>query len=151
MKEIKFSTALLTALVIGIWGTIAYQVYVSMTDDDGEALQPARRFRVTAPAAYVYKADVRDPFRFVLQPRRDTTRARALSRVVWMPPPLKLTGVISAGKKRTAMIESQDGGVFFLQMGDTIHGVKVLKINSNSVQYVFQKKKDKWILDHPGQ
>jgi hypothetical protein len=45
-----------------------------------------------------------------------------------------------------AILEDGSGETFFLQRGDTLHGVRILAIGSNRVQYEFGKKKSDWRL-----
>lgn len=149
MKNKKLAWALVV-LVAGIWGTIAYQLYVSMTKDDGGDSAPTHRVEsssIAASAPFVYAGNVRDPFRYVVV-RRDTTKRanQAIPKKVWTPPPLKLNGILLAGKRRTAMLEGDDGTVFFLREGDTLRGVKLLNISDQTVGYVYQSKKVEWVL-----
>ena len=150
MKNKKVTWAL-TVLVIAIWGAIAYQVYASMAGADEEA-----QVRLSVPGSetgeqandYVYLADVRDPFRFVVAARKDTAKktAAAAQKPVWTPPPMKLTGILRTGKRKTVMLEGNDGSVFFLHEGDTLKGIKLLKIGDLAVSYLYQKKKDEWVM-----
>jgi hypothetical protein len=141
----------LVLLVVGIWGTIAYQLYASISsaDEDGSGSSGLPRMqRQEAAAVFVYSRDVRDPFRYTTIVRMDTTRRSSYQTIpqVWVPPTVKLSGILTTGKRKTAMLERNDGVVFFLHEGDTLRGVKLLKIKAQGVSYVYQKKKDEWGL-----
>jgi Tfp pilus assembly protein PilP len=147
MKNKKL-TWVLVALVAGIWGTIAYQLYTSMAEDDRDNSPSVSPMQLSSnPVPFVYASDVRDPFRYVVA-RRDTTKkvSPTTPTKVWTPPALKLSGILLTGKRRTAMLEGTDGAVFFVHEGDTLRGVKLLKISDQTVGYVYQSKKDEWTI-----
>jgi hypothetical protein len=151
MKNKRLQKFLLL-LVVAVWGMVALRVYGTMASGDSDEKKsdaPGAGTRIKRPA-FIYKADVRDPFYFpsaVL--RRDSVhRPTAVPKPVWMPPPLRLTGILhSKARKKTAIIENTTGGVFFLSEGDTLTGAKVLKIGTHEVSYLFQKHKSQWTLE----
>jgi len=152
MKSKRFTWPLVT-LALSIWVAVAYRIYDSV---EGNGIgNPGIKIRqnikkTIAPDRYVYASDVRDPFRFVLSRRGEDTSGHSMPRkpkVVWSPPPFRLTGILMANKKRTAMLEGQNGAVFFLKEGDTLGGVRVLKIKEQAVTYSYTKKKADWVLE----
>ena len=149
MKNRKI-TWILLVLVAAIWGTIAYQLYASITERDADVAAPSVGSQTTdkdVSIAYVYLKDVRDPFRYGSIEGDSTKRqGHTAQKTVWVPPPVKLTGILAAGKRKTAMLQTNDGAVHFLRVGDTLRGVRVLKISGNSVGYQYQKKNDEWSL-----
>jgi hypothetical protein len=139
-------------LVLAIWGMVAFRIYGTVAagnEPPGGAQPPSSH--TDMKASFVYKADVRDPFYFPLSATRhsDSTNSSVLARKqVWMPPPLKLTGILqNKAKKKTAILENSAGGVFFLSEGDTLSGARILKIGSNEVSYLFLKQKSQWTLE----
>lgn len=147
-KKVMWS---LVVLVVLIWGTIAYQLYAAMSvTDDGVSVltSPTVLKPPDQMTRYVYLSDVRDPFKYAIPAKRDTSRkaAHGVKAPAWIPPPMKLTGVMAAGKRKTAILEGNDGLVFFLHEGDTLRGVKLLRISNQAVSYVYRKKKDEWVL-----
>jgi hypothetical protein len=150
MKNKKMTWSLVL-LVVGIWGSIAYQLYasISLTDEDGSVSSGLPSEQRQEPAStFVYLRDVRDPFRYTTIARVNTARGSShqTSRQVWVPPAVKLSGILTTGKRKIAMLEGSDGTVFFLGEGDTLRGVNLLKIKDQVVSYVYQKKKDEWSL-----
>jgi hypothetical protein len=99
--------------------------------------------------SYVYENDFRDPFHFIAPHRSDSLKKAIAKKPPWSPPPFKLTGILTAGKKHTAMIEGSNGAVFFLHEKDTLSGLKILRIDGQAVTYFYQKKKNDWILERP--
>jgi len=154
MRHSKKLMRLLLLLVLGIWGAIAYRIYASIVagDSSGTSLHvPSEPDKNRPVEPYVYAKDVRDPFRYVLPRRRDTSKLHAVTEppVVWTPPPFRLTGILVAQKNKTVMLEGSNGSAFFLHEGDTLSGVRILKIKDKTVSYAYQKKKMEWVLEGP--
>jgi hypothetical protein len=151
VKNNKILFWFLLVAVVGVWGTIAYQIVVSMNSGGEENKKLTNEYQsesLPKVDKYVYNDGVRDPFVFVRSVHKDTTRKFIPKpKIVWTPPPLKLTGIIIAGKKKTLSIEDQNGSVFFLHEGDTLSGVKILKIKDKIVSYLFMKQKSEWVLN----
>ena len=143
----------LVTLALSIWGAVAYRIYDSVEGDgiENSGIKiPQNINKPIAPNRYVYASDVRDPFRFVLPRRWEDTSGHSMPqkpKVVWSPPPFRLTGILMASKKRTAMLEGQNGAVFFLKEGDTLAGVRVLKIKEQAVKYSYTGKTSDWVLE----
>ena len=153
MRTNKKITWLLAILVIFIWGTVGYRLLDSIDADDSKNVvghnppTPAANQSLTN---YVYRNDVRDPFRIIMPSRSDSIKTRReIPKRAWVPPPIKLAGILQGKKKRTAMLEGTNGSVFFLQEGDTLGGVKILRIKDQTVTYLFLKEKKDWVLDQP--
>lgn len=148
MKSNKKVTWLLTVLVLGTWGTVAHQLMNVVA-----ATRPESANESTGQSAplgrdrFVYKDTLRDPFYLVLKhpARRDTSR-KALT--PFHLPPFKLTGILAGGKKRTAMVEGKNGETYFLNVGDTLRGITLLRINANNVVYSYEKRRLEWTLPH---
>ena len=150
MKTNKKLFWVLVILVLGIWGAIAYQVFVAVTESDTDLALDAPRAmeRTQDVAGYVYKDDVRDPFHFGAPVGSGSKKnVNSPPPPVWSPPPFRLTGILMTKKKKTAMLEATDGAVYFLREGDTLQGVKVLKIQPHTVRYSYQKMNALWELD----
>lgn len=152
MKNKRLQKVLLL-LVVGIWSMVALRIYGTVASGDGEAASsgpPDRKAHSMHPA-FVYKADVRDPFFFGATTRaHDSTRhgSSVAPKPVWLPPPLKLTGILqNKARIKTAVLENATGSVVFLSEGDTLSGTKILKIGTSEVSYLFQKQKSQWILE----
>jgi hypothetical protein len=151
MKNKRLQKFLLL-LVVAIWGMVALRVYGTMASGESEGTNsgPASERSRSKRSAFLYKADVRDPFYFAASAHRQdsTRRAPVAPKVVWMPPPVKLTGILqNKAHKKTAILENATGDVFFLSEGDTLSGAKILKIKAGEVSYLFQKQKSQWILE----
>ena len=144
----------LFTILLGIWGTIAYQIYspvYSTSDEPAPVSANIGRNKQAHDVKYIYTADVRDPFQFATPAKRDSARKPNLPvkpKQVWQPPLFKLTGILTARKKKTAMLEDPAGGVFFLHEGDTLSGVRILKIGDANVTYLFSKRRSDWLLSN---
>jgi hypothetical protein len=151
VKNSRKLTWVLLILALGIWGIIGFKIYdsTSTTEEFDLAMKVPRDIAGKREIdRYIYVNDVRDPFRYTEPFRKDTTRKSEAQKPAWMPPPLKLTGILLANKQRTAMLEGNNGSVFFVHEGDTLSGTRVLKISGNSVTYLYQKKKTEWVLNN---
>jgi hypothetical protein len=152
MKNNKTITWILVIALVGIWGAIMYQIYESISSgdgDNGENNTPAAiRTTGSSGGQFIYTNDVRDPFRSSPRIERTAPKSVKPKEPIWIPPPLKLSGIIVAKKKRTAILEGVNGSTFFLAEGDTLQGVKILKITPTSVNYLFMKKKNEWVLEN---
>ena len=147
MKHSRKLIQVLLVLVLVVWGTIAYRIYDSINANDASDVSvrlPSGTDASRFTQKYIYVNDVRDPFRYIVPPQRDSTKKHPATKpqIVWTPPPFKLSGILMAKKKKTAMLEGTDGSVFFLHEGDTLKGMKVLKIQDRSVEYRFTKRKE---------
>jgi len=148
----KKFTWMLFLLVSAVWGTIALNIVASMSVADDSALSVKEQSYIPNRISlqkYTYISDIRDPFQFIAPHPKDTLKKMVSPKPIWTPPPFKLTGILSAGKHHTAMIEGPGGAVWFLQEKDTLSGMKILKINEQAVTYFYQKKKNDWILEKP--
>src|SRR5512140_927345 len=151
MKNKRLQKFLLLS-VVAIWGMVALRVYGTVTSGESEETKSEARGALhhNKRPAFIYKADVRDPFYFPPSaPHRDSIHALSLTpKPVWMPPPLKLTGILqNKARKKTVIVENTAGTIFFLSEGDTLSGAKILKIGTSEVSYLFQKQKSQWILE----
>jgi len=138
-------------IVFCVWGAIVYQIARAISSGKGESIENVSNEineRIKS-VSFVYTNDTRDPFQYVHIGHRDTSKISRQKTPSWIPPPMKLTGILSAGKKKTVMLEGQTGTVYFLHEGDTLNGIKILKIENKHVSYLFTKKKAIWTIDQP--
>jgi type II secretory pathway component PulC len=137
-------------VLVGVWGMVLENIVASFsaTEEKSElGMSASTAHSLSAKRSYVYQKDVRDPF-VPVERGRARSRLRALPVAVpWTPPPLKLTGVMITSRHRTAMVETANGMVAFMEEGDTLSGAKVLKIEPRSVTYTYMQKKNQWILE----
>lgn len=132
--------------LLAIWGSIGYQI-LSAVDSEGSDLVVAR----VEPLPMEDKEEnvdfnhVRDPFRYVVPKlRKDPVKSASVQ--IWVPPPLILTGIVTSGTKKVAVLESPDGATYFLSEGESINGVKMLTILERSVKYEYKKQTRDWAL-----
>jgi hypothetical protein len=150
MKHRKLTWGL-ALVVIVVWGSIAYQVYSSLlTKPDGNEA-PVLEAKVRNGGkriSYTYTCDVRDPFKYIAANARDSHKKEMASagESNWGPPPLRLTGILSNASTRTAILERNDGAVFFVHEGDTLEGLKVLRVRDREVRYSYRKRNAEWVI-----
>ena len=146
-------TLFLILLLIGVWGSIAYQLLGSSNSSEAEPNSDSALDRFssqTTPIKYEYIANVRDPFSLPAPIKKKEIHKNAIAPLQipnWTPPPFKLTGIIINERKRTAMLENSDGLVYFLKEGDSIKGVRIQKIDQTNVSYVYLNGKGNWQLE----
>ncbi len=143
-------TFLLTLLLLGIWGTIVYQLFIADNSSAprGAADEADNKWRRNSTTAkYEYTANVRDPFGLIVPARKDTILKKIVQLPIWAPPPFKLTGIVMNNKKRTAMLESAGGEVYFLREGDSLGSVKIQSIRQSIVTYSYLNSKGVWNIE----
>ncbi len=142
-------TRVLMILLLMIWGAVAYQIVDAVSRMDAPP-EPASALAIPEKRQpFVYKADVPDPFTG-RQAQADSTAQRMRKKpkpLPWMPPPLALTGILTQKKKATAVLQATDGTTFFLARGDTLRGVRILRIEPKIVSYSYSGKKAQWVLE----
>jgi hypothetical protein len=148
----KAITSFLIFLLIGVWGAIVYQLFIAgSSQESGDALREVSgKTGITkTPIKYEYITNVRDPFGLVvpLKKKLISKKVAAPPLPVWTPPPFKLTGIVVNDRKRTAMLESNDGAIYFLREGDSLGQLKMLMIKKNMVAYQYVNEKHFWNLD----
>jgi hypothetical protein len=147
MKNNKNIIWFLSIVLFSVWGAIGYQIVAGIFQSNDVATlinnEPGKKIKSTK---YQYSAEVRDPFRFFIPSKRDPIKHIITKPVlpVWVPPLFRLTGILVNKNKRTALVEGSDGSVLFLQPGDTISGVQIMKISEKVVIYTYQKKIGDW-------
>ncbi len=154
MKNNKKIVWLLGILLLGVWGTILYQVY----DHFYYEREPAGDENITVNdihaaslnEQYVYEPTMRDPFRFTTDPEQKSVKKKepAVPVPIWMPPPLKLTGILRNTNRQSALVEGSDGTAHFLHEGDTLAGMVILKIKDRTVMYKFHGKASEWVMEN---
>jgi hypothetical protein len=150
MKNNKKIIWFLSIVLLLIWGAIGYQIITGIfqsNNNDAATIINNEAGKNLNSAKYQYIADVRDPFRFHI-PSNNSINTPNTKQVlpVWVPPTFRLTGILVNKNKRTALLEGQDGSVSFLQEGDSVAGIRILKIKEKLVVYSFQKRKGEWAL-----
>ncbi len=143
-------TWFLAVALVAIWGAIFYNIYDSISTGDSDVesvVGPASPQKISGER-FVYTDDVRDPFRRTPLVERKMEPRPAITVPAWVPPPLRLSGILVSGKKHTAIVERGDGSTLFMKEGDTLSGVKILKITPAAVEYIFNKKKAEWALEN---
>jgi hypothetical protein len=132
---------------------VAYRIIYpdSLEGAAGDSIDPGKQARDGRGThiRYEYTSDVRDPFQFPREVRRAValTRIQAKPQFQIPPPPLTLRGIVTRGKRPSAVFEDAAGTVLFLSEGDTAKGVKILQVRSPKVSYIFQKKRGTWSLE----
>jgi hypothetical protein len=150
MKTNKHILRVLIAALLIVWGLIVYEIISAVYfGGDNEVGITNSVIKNKSAEQFVYNENVRDPFQY------HSTKTDTLKRVgkpkpivqVWNPPPYHLKGIIDARSGKMVILEDVSGETFFLQRGDTLHGVRILVIESNRVQYEFEKKKSEWRME----
>ncbi len=138
-----------TALAV-VWTAVAFQIISALYSGDGVEDQIKNGLANGAgkkAEQYRYLQNVRDPFRYFVPPvKKKSNKSVAQLPAVKIPPPFKLSGIMVDDNKRTAVVEGQDGTVWFVREKDTVGGVKIISIREKSVIYTYQKRKEAWIL-----
>jgi len=136
-------------ILAAIWGEVGYRlIWGEGTADEGSASESI----INSPRAnkanskYSFIADVRDPFSYRDENVDASRKSVKPAARIWVPPPLRLEGVIIKHGKRTAIIESSDGKTFFKSPGDTLYGVKLLSVESERVRFRYEKKDTSWVV-----
>lgn len=149
-KHTKVIVWLLGILLAVVWGGIGYQLFIKRdADPSPEAIAASAAVSPGSnKARYIFDSKVRDPFAYfstVSQPRKKPERIPLIVHI-WTPPPVSLEGVVLGEGKRTVILSTPQGSTFFLSEGDTLRGIKVLKIAANEVAYRYQNKDTNWAI-----
>jgi hypothetical protein len=152
MKTNKHILRLLVGALLIVWGLIVYEVITAIYFGGDKEIGSADRLiknRDKSGEQFRYSENVRDPFQYRSSNTDTLKHARIPKPIppVWNPPPFHLKGIIDARSGKMAILEDASGESFFLQRGDTLHGVRILAIESNHVQYEFEKKKSDWRME----
>ena len=136
--------------LIGVWGSIGYQVIGALYADD----EPEMNSELAGNNSNIsteregYRDDVRDPFQY-FKPITTDAKSRPShipSQTLFVPPPYTLTGVVIDGSKKTALLEESDGSVSFVREGDSLGAIRILRIDAKQVTYSYMNQKKIWIL-----
>ena len=106
------------------------------------------------PEEWVYESKYRDPFEnrlFVKRPAKKTTQqknspAKKVSAPAVQFPKLRLRGIIADPNGSLAVIEDARQHVFFAHAGDSISGVKIVRVDSTRIACEYQKQKFTLVL-----
>jgi len=149
----KAITVFLILLLLGIWGTVVYQLFIAGPSaepgDNVKAVNDQVATRNT-PIRYEYRANVRDPFDLIVPVQKKIISKKitpAPQSPPWTPPPFKLTGIVLNDKKRTAMLESNDGSIYFLREGDSLGTLKIRSIRQSVVAYSYLNGNGVWNIE----
>ncbi|MGD0590136.1 MAG: hypothetical protein ABSA44_04980 [Bacteroidota bacterium] len=152
MKTNKHILRVLVVALLIVWGLIVYQIISAIYFGGDKELGSADSLiknKDKSAEQFRYSENVRDPFQYHSS-KTDTMKRVSTTKPnvpVWNPPPFRLKGIIDARSGKMAILEDVSGETFFLQRGDTLHGVRILAIESNHVHYEFEKKKSDWRLE----
>jgi len=151
MKPNKYILRLLVFALLIVWGLVVYEIisaiYFGGSEETSNADNLIKNKNISVEQ-FRYDENIRDPFRYYAS-KTDTSKRVVTPKpitTVWNPPPFHLKGIIDAKSGKMVILEDGSGETFFLQRGDTLHGVRILAIESNRVQYEFEKKKSDWRL-----
>jgi hypothetical protein len=152
MKTNKHIMRLLGFALLIVWGLVLYEVISAIYFGGEKEVNSADSLiknKTTSAEQFQYDENIRDPFRFYVVKADTNKRIFSPKPIaqVWNLPPYRLKGIIDAKSGKMAILEDGSGETFFLQRGDTLHGVRILAIESNRVQYEFGKKKSDWRLE----
>ncbi|MEP0823642.1 MAG: hypothetical protein HRF44_12415 [Ignavibacterium sp.] len=141
MKSNRLTVRILAVTLVTIWGAIAYQIVTAVNTGDPEAMEVQTPVRTETPPAeaVVFDANVRNPFIIGVRPIT-RKKANASLPTPWVPPPLRLVGIVIKGRERMAVLEWPEGTTHFLAEGETLNGVKLLRILDREVEYQYQNK-----------
>lgn len=148
-------TGILFAVALFVWGLIAYRIYKSVHQGDNvvERGKPEFHPATAKGVRYIYRDDVRDPFQCKMPHVRDTLAKKMniarRTALPWSPPPVKVGGVLTSRdkKKKTIVLESAGGTTYFLNEGDTLQGIRILKILDTAVSYEYQDRRSQWLVN----
>jgi hypothetical protein len=145
-KSNKILVWVLGLVLAGIWGEVGYRLIWGEGSDDASQQESANVLAKTnrMEEAYSFDPNVRDPFSYHNEETEPVKKIVRPAIKIWLPPQLKLKGVISRGKKRTAVIEAPDGTTYFMAPGDTLYGVTILAVSNELVKYRYEKKDTGW-------
>ena len=149
LKNNKVLIWILVVMLAGVWGEVGYQLIMggnSTGEDMTRSSTSISNQTSKTGATYSFIADVRDPFTY-REPAEAVAKKVVKSALqIWVPPPLRLEGVIIKAGKRTAIVESSDGKTFFISPGDTLYGVNILAVDNEKVAYHYGKKDTGWVV-----
>lgn len=149
MRTNKWVTRALGAAVAIIWTIVVYQIVSPIEDESVASVSDTLSVANGASRTpYEFKSDVRDPFFFGKpKPRRFVhLDAMRVVKPALPPAPFRLTGIMTRTKRNTAVLEGTGGSVYFLAEGDTLSGIRILRIKAQDVTYLFRKKQCTWSL-----
>ncbi len=149
-KHTKLIVWILGALLAAIWGEVGYQLLFKKDS----APEPAQYTKgrsvspVSNKAHFAFDTRVRDPFGYFNPEVIAKNRPKSIPLVVriWTPPPVSLEGVILGDGKKTAILGGRSGDTFFLSEGDTLEGVKILRVADKEVAYRYDDKDTSWMV-----
>jgi type II secretory pathway component PulC len=151
MKPNKHILRLLVIVLLIVWSLVVYEIISAIYFGGNEEPSNTDNFikdKNKSAEQFQYNENIRDPFRYYALKTDTLKRGNTPKPIapIWNPPPFHLKGIIDAKSGKMVILEDGSGETFFLQRGDTLHGVRILAIESNRVQYEFEKKKSDWRL-----
>ena len=155
MKNKKL-TYFLIALVVFVWGLIFYNIFKGVFNGNKNYVianiqKKKVKDIIITPDTFTIKANYRDPFLTKTYVAKKTKKKIVKKPVIKKPiepkppirwPVIKYLGSIKNQKtnKEVAIINI-NGKEKLISVGDTVTGVRLLKIYGDSVQVVYQKEK----------
>lgn len=148
MNGNKKITWVLMVSLIAIWGSIAYQLVEAVGKPDNEEVETSHPNEALSPSKekFTFESNIRDPFRYVARNESPRKSALVQQSAQWVPPPFRLTGIIVNDKERMAVLEGPDGATYFVSEGETLNGVRLLKILERKVTYKYLDETKDWAL-----
>ena len=156
MNKNNLLVGLLIIVAVIVWGHNFYSIFLGVTAPDEEVYQPETDFLVQTNGSklpeedqntFVYRAKYRDPFKPAA--KRATQDAKVQkSKTINRPAPkatipfpqLRFGGVIRDGQGLLALIHLPNGDSRFLSVGDSLQGVRILKVEDKLLKCSFQDR-----------
>lgn len=149
-----------------IWGHNSYKFFKGIkAADEPDLLQSSDVSKrivpeidvSVLPEEWVYESKYRDPFEnrlFVKRPAKKRTQSKKqknsqtkkVSAPAVLLPKLRLRGIIADLNGSLAVIEDARQHVFFAHAGDSISGVKIVRVDSTRIACEYQKQKFTLVL-----
>ena len=151
MKNNKIIFWILILLATGIWGTVTVRIidYAYAIDaSEVNSSIPHGTIPAEVEQCYIYQENIRDPFHFArVAHRKDSLSANTnLLKPAHISPPFRIIGIVVTGNRKIVTVEGTNGSVHFLRTGDTLAGMKIVNIHGQSVTYLYEERREKWVL-----
>ena len=149
-KHTKLVVWILGSLLTAVWGEVGYQLFVKKDASPVPVANSANKSARSSSfeANYTFDSRVRDPFAYFDSVARVNRKPKPVPLIVhiWTPPPVSLEGVILGDGRKTAILGGRSGDTFFLSEGDTLEGVKILRVADREVAYRYDDKDTSWTV-----
>ena len=148
-KNSRVILGLLGIILLAVWGDVGYRVLWgdnSVSDEHSQINKDITTASVGTNIRFKFGEDVRDPFSFRPNAKHKKPSLVKPTISLWVPPPIRFEGVLIRKGMKTAIVESQDGKILFVSVGDTIMGVNVIGIEDHVVKYRYENKDTSWVM-----